>query len=54
MKYGGEGMATVMDMLYDWIWENGYTPKRCRGGVVVNLPEKETRPTQELWRDNAY
>ena len=26
LKYGGEGMITMMIMLYNWIWENEYTP----------------------------
>ena len=39
-KYGGEGMITMMVMMYNWIWENEYTPKRWREGVVVNLFKK--------------
>ena len=27
-KYGGAGMITMMVMMYNWIWENEYTPKR--------------------------
>ena len=34
MKYGGEGMLTVMVTLYNWIWKNEYAPKRWRQGVV--------------------
>ena len=30
----------MMVMLHNWIWENEYTPKRCREGVVVNLFKK--------------
>ena len=40
MKYGGEGMLTMMVMLYNWIWKNEYAPKRWREGVVVNLFKK--------------
>ena len=39
-KHGGEGMLTVMVMLYNWIWKNGYAPRRWREGVVVNLFKK--------------
>ena len=37
MKYGGEGMITMMAMLYNLIWKNEYAPRRRREGVVVNL-----------------
>ena len=37
LKYRGEGMITMMVLLYNWIWENEYTPKRWKEGVVVNL-----------------
>ena len=37
MKYGGEGMPTIMIMLHNRICKNEYAPKRCREGVVVNL-----------------
>ena len=37
MNYGGEGMLTMMVMLYNRIWENEYPRKRCREGVVVNI-----------------
>ena len=37
MKHGGEGMLTMMVMLYNRIWENEYPRKRCRAGVVVNI-----------------
>ena len=37
---GGEGMLTMMLMLYTWIWKNEYPPRRWREGVVVNLFEK--------------
>ena len=40
LKYGGEGMITMMVMMNDWIWENEYTPKRWREGVVVNRFKK--------------
>ena len=33
-------MITMMVMMYNWIWENEYTPKRSREGVVVNLFKK--------------
>ena len=28
LKYGGEGMITMMVLLYNWIWKNEYTLKR--------------------------
>ena len=40
LKYGGEGMITMVVELYNWIWKNEYTPKRWREGVVVNLFKK--------------
>lgn len=40
-KYGGEGVVIIMVMLYIWMWENEYTPKRWRKGVVVNFFKKE-------------
>ena len=40
LKYGGEGMITMMVLLYNWIWKNEYTPKRWREGVAVNLFKK--------------
>ena len=40
LKYGGEGVITMMVDLYNWIWRNEYTPKRWREGVVVNLFKK--------------
>ena len=27
LKHGGEGMITMMGLLYNWIWTNEYTPK---------------------------
>ena len=33
-------MLTMMVMLYSWIRKNEYTPRRWRGGVVVNLFKK--------------
>ena len=54
MRYGGEGMLTVMVMLYNWIWKNEYAPKRWRKGVVVNLFKKGDKAEPiELPRDNA-
>ena len=48
LKYGGEGMITMMVMLYNWIWKNEYyIPKRRREGVLVNL-FKETRLIQGI------
>ena len=41
LKYGGEGMITMMGLLYKWIWKNEHTPKRWREGVVVNVFMKE-------------
>ena len=35
VKHGGEGMLTMLIMLYNWIWENEYAPRRWREGVVV-------------------
>ena len=40
MKCGGEGMLTMMVMLYNWVWKNEYAPKSWREGVVVNLFKK--------------
>ena len=40
MTYGGEGMLTVMVMLYNWIKKNECAPRRRREGVVVNLFKK--------------
>ena len=42
MKYGGEGMLTMMFMFYNWIRKNEYAPKRWREGVqaVMNLFKK--------------
>ena len=37
IRYGGEGMLTMMFMLYNWIWKNKHAPKRWRDGVVVNF-----------------
>ena len=48
LKYGGEGMITMMVELYNWIWKNEYTPKRWREGVVVNLFKKATRLIQGI------
>ena len=28
MKYGGDGMLTVMVMLHNWIWMNEYATRR--------------------------
>ena len=39
MKYGGEGMITMMVMLCNWIWKNEYAPRRWRG-VLANLLKK--------------
>ena len=36
-KYGGEGMLTMMVVLYNWIWKNDYVTRRWREGVVVNF-----------------
>ena len=33
-------MLAMMVMLYSWIWQNEYAPKRWREGVVVNLFKK--------------
>ena len=30
LEYGGEGMITMMVLLYNWIWRNVYTPKRWK------------------------
>ena len=30
IKYGGEGMITMTAMLYRWLWENEFTPKRWK------------------------
>ena len=35
IKYGGEGMLTLMVMLYNWIWKHEYAPRRWREGVVL-------------------
>ena len=40
MKYGGEGMLSMLVILYNWIWKNEYAPRRWREGVVVNLFSK--------------
>ena len=40
MKYGGEGMLTMVVVLYNWIWKHEYAPRRRREGVVVNLLKK--------------
>ena len=41
MKYGGEGILTMMVRLYNWIWENDYAPERWREeGEIVNLFKK--------------
>ena len=39
IKYGGEGMITMMVMLCNWIWKNEYAPRRWRG-VLANLLKK--------------
>ena len=50
LKYGGEGMITIMALLCDWIWENECTPKRRREGVVVNLFKKGHKTDPEKCR----
>lgn len=30
VKYGGEGMLTMMSMLYNYIWINAYATKRWK------------------------
>ena len=40
MKCGGEGMLTMVVMLYNWMWITECAPRRCREGVVVNLFKK--------------
>lgn len=30
ITYGREETGTMMVMLHNWIWDNGYTPKRWR------------------------
>ena len=37
INHGVEGMLTIMGMMYKWIWQNEYAPRRWREGVVVNL-----------------
>ena len=32
LKYGGEGMITMMVLLYDWIWKNEYDRTHPRDG----------------------
>lgn len=29
LMYGGDGMSTMMDMLYSWTWGNEYTQEAC-------------------------
>ena len=41
MKYRGEGVPTMMVLLYNRIWKNQYAPKRWREGVALNLFKKE-------------
>ena len=43
LRYGGEGMITMMVLLYNWIWKNEYKPKRWREEVVVNLFKKREK-----------
>ena len=40
MKYGGDGMLTMIIMLYNWRWKNEYAPKRWRERVVFQLFKK--------------
>ena len=40
MKYGGDGMLTMMVMLYNWIWKNEYALKRWKEEVAANLFKK--------------
>ena len=47
-------MITTMVMMYNWIWENEYTPKRWREGVVVNLVKEETRLAQGIIEGKHY
>ena len=54
IKYGGEGMFTILVMLYNWIRKNEYAPRRWREGVVVNLSKKGDKADPGNYRgDNA-
>ena len=53
MKYGEEGMLTMMVMLYNWTWQNEYAPKRWREGGVVNLFKKGYKADSGKYREIA-
>ena len=40
MKYRGEGIITMMVILYHWIGKNEHAPRRWREGAVVDLFKK--------------
>ena len=46
-------MIPMMVLLYNWIRENEYTPKRWRQGVVVNLFKKGDKADKENSQDKA-
>ena len=50
LKYGGEGMITMMVLLYNWNWKNEYTPIRWRERVVVNFFKKGDKTDPENYR----
>ena len=43
MNYAGEGMPTMMVMMYSWVWENEYASEKWREGVLVKLFKKKDK-----------
>ena len=41
MKYGGEGMLTMMVMLYNRIWKNEHALQRRIGAVVILFKKED-------------
>ena len=51
-KYVGDGMLTIIVMLYNWIWNNEYGP-----GAGENKQKKKqslSREETKLTRENTY
>lgn len=46
LKYGREGMITVMSMVKSLLWENEYILKRWMGVVVANVFKRGDRASQ--------
>ena len=36
-KYGGNGMANLLKVLYEVVWTEEGIPKQCRQGLIVSL-----------------